>query len=394
MRTAIGSWEALGPEQAQDFAVLQAETGDAEAFDAAGAVPAIDGSRRLRLLALVVLVAVAGGLVLIRPSASTGEADATSGSLTLLAGDLTALLGDAPEVRSVSSAYVPGSGVVATMTVAGVAPLLVDVWLAPLVAAGDSALARLPDREALVLTVFLADDPASSRVIRILPSQVPHPSLWSHASLSSAMSGQPATADASSSRATAQVDAGQQTTATAGSAVPLGADFAAADDRWVVLAGTWEVSGGSYRQTDDGGYDHIAQLTAADAAGRTAGRVEVRMRALDGSPLNAGLVVGLAVPGTRDGATMIDLAADGGYVRWGRYAANGGGYEFVGGATLAQAAVAGEWHTLSVVVADGVAAVSFDGATVGEISGVATGAIGLVTSVAKVEFDDLAIVTS
>ena len=141
-----------------------------------------------------------------------------------------------------------------------------------------------------------------------------------------------------------------------------------------------------YQQSDGLGFDLITRLDKTIPA---AYQYEVRMRGIGGAPLNAGVILAQANPGTREGAVVIDLTDNGGYVRWGKYAAVGGAYEFVGGAALATPLDPAEWHTLKVIVKGETTIVYVDDEQIGDAGLVGAGGVGLVVSQSTVEFDDV-----
>ncbi|MDQ1289410.1 MAG: hypothetical protein QG622_2976, partial [Actinomycetota bacterium] len=162
-------------------------------------------------------------------------------------------------------------------------------------------------------------------------------------------------------------------------------DFSAGAAKWTTLTGTWEVADGVYRQTDASGYDFITQFTGEVPAACT---VTVKIRPA-GDKLGAGLLLGQPRPGTRSGATLVDVT-DGSYLRWGAYS-SGGTYQFTGGNALPGKAVKGQWHVLRVEVSPSRTVLFWDDRNVGEIKPIGKGRVGLVTSVSAVDFDDFSV---
>jgi hypothetical protein len=115
------------------------------------------------------------------------------------------------------------------------------------------------------------------------------------------------------------------------------------------------------------------------------------VRAIDGGDLNAGFVIFQPKKGRRNGATLIDLTDKGGYVRWGHYD-NGGVYVFEGGNRLTAPVNGASGVTLKVMVKDAIVRIYLDDKQVGEFATTKSGGtVGIVTSVAKVAFDDVAL---
>jgi hypothetical protein len=182
----------------------------------------------------------------------------------------------------------------------------------------------------------------------------------------------------------------------AGSAAPAAAgtgaltdDFSTESKNWSPLTGTWKVINGSYQQSDNSGFDFISQFKTTPPAAFT---VSVKMRGLADS-LNAGIMVGQPQQGSRNGATIVDLSSKD-YVRWGAYDVTSGTYKFIGGASLGAAQDLTTQHTLALTISGASTTVAWDGANVGSFAAVSAGFVGLVTSQAAVEFDDLAVIAT
>ena len=147
-----------------------------------------------------------------------------------------------------------------------------------------------------------------------------------------------------------------------------------------------EDQGRYYQQTDKSGYDFISQFGTTVPAAYT---VTVKMRGLADS-LNSGVMIGQPTPGSRQGATIVDLSGKD-YVRWGSYDSTSGTYKFIGGTNLGSTQDPAKWHTIAVTVAKSGTTVKWDGKKIGSF---AAGSVGLVTSQSAVEFDDLAVTTT
>ena len=169
----------------------------------------------------------------------------------------------------------------------------------------------------------------------------------------------------------------------------LTADFSGDAGAWTPLTGTWKIKGGTYQQTDKSGYDFISQFGTTVPAAYT---VTVKMRGLADS-LNSGVMIGQPTPGSRQGATIVDLSGKD-YVRWGSYDSTSGTYKFIGGTNLGSSQDPAKWHTIAVTVAKSGTTVKWDGKKIGSFAAVAAGSVGLVTSQSAVEFDDLAVTTT
>ena len=163
-------------------------------------------------------------------------------------------------------------------------------------------------------------------------------------------------------------------------------DFSVGAEEWSALSGVWRVVDGSYRQLDDSGYDFASYLLDEVV---TDYELRVRMRALDGGLLNAGVMLNRPSGSDRAGTTMLDLTERGSFLRWGHFDENGR-YTYVGGVPVTRAGDPTRWVDLRVAVRAGTGLVWLDDEYVGEFPIFSdAGRIGLVTSVAAVEFDDV-----
>lgn len=400
----------------------------------ASAVPAVmpptqsSFGATLRTLVIVALLAVAG-IVATRGSGgdsnevtvATGVSD---GELMVIASDMTVAIQQDAATTNASSAYVRESGVVLMVTTAGLLPSEMSTWLDSLITPFAERLAGLPEGEGLLVAMHFSDAPGFDRLVRMEADGVTDPATWKTVpitgGLPQAMVAENATngtangtANGAANGATQTTVAAQESTQTTAAAnegavttVPsaeapvttaaaaggtaagdvVSDDFANGDGQWKSLAGSWAVVDGVYQQTDGLGFDLITRLDKTIPA---AYQFEVRMRGIGGAPLNAGILLAQANPGTREGAVVIDLVDNGGYVRWGKYAAVGGAYEFVGGVALEAPLDPAEWHTLKVVVKGETTIVYINDQQIGDAGLVGAGGVGLVVSQSTVEFDDV-----
>jgi hypothetical protein len=374
----------------------------------------------VRSLAVVALLGVAAFAAFGRGAASPTDAQrsdrveriASAPELTVVAADLAAATLERPEAQSAVGAYVTGTGIVLTVQMQGVTPSNLAAWFGDIAAPFATPVAALPEGEAVVVSLDLLDAPSGGRMLRITPDTITTPTAWQQFAVTGAIiaetGGDAGTAgDAVSPVATttpvgeeggdgattaddttATVPSDGATTTVAAAGGSLQDDFSGDSSQWKPLSGTWQITDGVYQQVDASGFDLISRFTGAVPASYT---LEVRLRATSG-PLHAGVIVGQPTPGTREGATMIDLTDNGTYLRWGRYAASGGAYEFVGGAALPEPLDPTQWHTLRVVVKGDTTVVFVDDVQIGDAGPIGAGSVGLVTSQAAVDFDDVRVV--
>ncbi len=162
---------------------------------------------------------------------------------------------------------------------------------------------------------------------------------------------------------------------------------------WSPLAGQWRVTDGEYQQQDNSGFDFISQNSVIPEQRFAA---SVKMRSIEGD-LNAGLLLFQPTKGRRNGAMVVDLANAGSFIRWGHYD-KGGPYVFEDAKRLSTPVDAKKGLTLQVTYADDLIRVFIDNRQVAQFTPQPTdggqprvGGVGLVTSSAKVAFDDFSI---
>jgi hypothetical protein len=378
----------------------------------------------LRMLVIVALLAVAGFVATRNPApASDAATSATAvgisdGELMVIASDITAAMQQDPVTKNASSGYVRKSGLVLIVATSGLLPSDLSTWIDRQLTPYAERLAGLPEGEGVLVAMHFVDAPGFDRLVRMDPANVTDPAAWVivpiAGGLPQALVGETAGDDVAPATSVAAEDpaAGAEGAegagdgaepvtsdpATPASSTPaaeggaasddlvVADDFAAGDGQWRGLAGVWEVVDGAYRQTDALGFDLISRLDVNVPASY---EFEVSLRGVDGSPINAGIILAQANPGTREGATIIDFADGGATIRWGRYAAVGGAYEYIGGVALETPLDPNEWHTLRVVVKGPSTIVYVNDEQIGDAGLVGAGAIGLVTSQSSVEFDNV-----
>lgn len=158
--------------------------------------------------------------------------------------------------------------------------------------------------------------------------------------------------------------------------------FDADSPDWQPLSGSWQRAESSYLQSDASGYDFITQLRRLPPQEFA---ISVDVTAID--VLNGGLVIGQPELGSRRGATLIDFTADGSYLRWGLYDDSSGQYIYLGGAAVSSSFDPFATHRLRIESRSDRTALIVDGTEVAAIDPIPHGHIGLVTSLASVDFD-------
>ena len=417
---------SAGPEPVRPMADVQAVAPAVPATPAEPtsiAPPQSSFGGTIRTLVIVALLAVAG-IVATRgtggetkaPTVATGVSD---GELMVIASDITVAIQQDAATTNASSAYVRESGVVLMVTTSGLLPSEMSAWLDSLITPFAERLGGLPEGEGVLVAMHFSDAPGFDRLVRMEAAGITDPASWVTVPITGGLPESMVTngtTDGTTDGATGTTVAAQEstqttvvtddssptttaptvaptTTAGSGAAAEGSAggdvvsdDFANGDGQWKSLAGTWAVVDGVYQQSDGLGFDLITRL---DKTVPAAYQFEVRMRGIGGAPLNAGVILAQANPSTREGAVVIDLTDNGGYVRWGKYAAVGGAYEFIGGAALATPLDPAEWHSLKVIVKGETTIVYIDDQQIGDAGLVGAGGVGLVVSQSTVEFDDV-----
>lgn len=156
---------------------------------------------------------------------------------------------------------------------------------------------------------------------------------------------------------------------------------------WRPLSGTWEMRDGIYQQMDQEGYDYIALL---DLPAQQHYSMTVRLRMSSGE-MGGGLIYNAPNQDSRAGAQTVDMDSSGRYMRWGYYNADGL-YTYTGGAALDVGLSDGAWHQLRLVTQGATSTIWFDEQEIGQTTNQSTaGYVGLVTSRAQIDFDDLVI---
>lgn len=165
-------------------------------------------------------------------------------------------------------------------------------------------------------------------------------------------------------------------------------DFSVDSTAWQVLSGEWQINDGVYSQKRDIG----ANLTTIFKQPILSDyELTVRFRHQQGD-LGVGLLYNIPNPETRSRAQVIDVTNAGTYLRWGYYAATDE-YIFQGGRPLANHLADGNWHTLKIAVTGTTGILYLNGDTITQLDHQSiSGYLGLFTTQAAVDFDDVKLV--
>lgn len=156
---------------------------------------------------------------------------------------------------------------------------------------------------------------------------------------------------------------------------------------WQSMAGDWVMANGIYSQQQPKGYDYITMLTLAP---QTHYQMEAQLRLGDGE-MGGGFIYNAPNLDNRRGAQSIDMDRQGSFVRWGRYD-DKGNYIYEGGVKLEPPIHDGQWHTLQLLTHGANSTFALDGRLLGQTTNRSTsGYLGLTTSQAQVDFDNVAV---
>ncbi|MEM7030658.1 MAG: hypothetical protein AAF629_13915, partial [Chloroflexota bacterium] len=155
---------------------------------------------------------------------------------------------------------------------------------------------------------------------------------------------------------------------------------------WQPVAGSWTAQDGLYRQNVIEGFDFITMLDHQPLLHYS---FEARFRLIEGE-LGAGFVINAPDINQRAGAQIVDFTQNGTFLRWAYYDKETQAFTYQGGTALTVPVGDGNWHTLRVVVHDTYSDLYVDARKIATIDNVSQGGhVGLTTSQAKVEFDDV-----
>ncbi len=157
---------------------------------------------------------------------------------------------------------------------------------------------------------------------------------------------------------------------------------------WTLLSGSWTADGDVLSQGNGQAYDQMVHFSNFE---QNDYRVEVELRAKPGSIFSGGLLFNVSTFGQRPDSQLFDIVDDGQVIRWAGYDQNGV-FSYVGGLRTRAGFEPDAWHTMAVEVRNGQAAFFVDGDQVGASDSVGdAGYVGLVTSLAEMEFRNFAV---
>ncbi|MEM7092259.1 MAG: family 16 glycoside hydrolase [Actinomycetota bacterium] len=170
-------------------------------------------------------------------------------------------------------------------------------------------------------------------------------------------------------------------------------DYVVFDDElreWNLLSGQWTATDGLLTQGNGQAYDQMVHFSNFEQDDY---RVQVDLRAKEGSIFSGGVLFNIQTFGQRANSQLFDIVDDGQVIRWAGYDQNGV-FSYVGGLRTSAGFDPDDWHTIAVEVRDGRAEFFIDGEFVGASDDVGdAGYVGLVTSLAAMDFRNFSIIT-
>lgn len=398
--------------------------------------------RRILLAAVVTVGLVVAGVKSMGPEGSPNPvlgASTSSPSAQLLTEDLVRLLSATQNTKSVVGSYVPGVGVVISLSVTSVAAGAIAQWwstttapiaerfaaelpndriLVLLHSAGTGGFARtivLPSGSIAEVTSYRLTTAVSEDLNDATPNSVTASLTETESTTPDSTTTNPTTTNSLAPAANTPVSplvpavnpapslptpraiptaperpaVGSPTTVQTVTTPSPGAveTFDNESSNWKPLSGQWKFLDGSYQQIDNAGFDFISQYRVTPPSDFS---VSVKLAAIEGD-LNGGLLLFQKSPGKRAGATVVDLTSSSSYLRWGHYDV-AGVYVFDGGAKTFPLIDQALGATLKVEVQGKKAVVFLNETRIGEfVPAQQSGTPGLISSQSKIRFDDFTV---
>ena len=353
-----------------------------------------------------------GGLLAMRALRPAAPAQILPGQT--LAWDIARAASGSDGVQVASGAYLSGDRLLLYTRTSQTDRARIRTWALMQLEPFADRLAKMPSAEKLTWVIDFGPPPGEQEALTAPLSKAADPSQYKYvsaapgliaASIDAAPTAQPAAAAAQptaqpaaqpSAKPTAQPTAQPAAKPTAAAAVPqtgqplLSTGFdetGGAKSPWLPLAGDWQAHDGIYSQRDNGGYDFISMLNLAPQSNYG---LEAKLRLGEGD-MGGGFIYNAPSQTTRAGAQIVDFDSKGGFLRWGRYD-DKSAYVYGGGVKVDPPINDGQWHDLRLVTHGAASVVSLDGRELGRIANTSTaGALGLVTSKTKVDFDSVSV---
>ncbi len=382
---------------------------------------------RLFVAALLLTILIIGGSLALRVLLPVAPTQLVAGQL--LAWDIAETIRRSPGVQLTSGAYLPGDTLLLYSRLDEPDRARVRGWALLQLEPFRTRLATMAKGETIKWVIDFGPAPAAQEVLIAPLNRAAEATLYRYVSAAPAQlsgataavadSAAPAvpaalagatttvaTTTAASSSTSAVVPAPTTVPAVAANAVPAPVvnngptepltlnpidfgDPVVGAQAWRPLSGDWVVKDGIYRQQRTDGYDYITMLNLAP---QTDYSMAAQLR-LVGGLMGGGFIYNAPRAGSRMGAQVVDLDKQGSFLRWGRFDEQGN-YIYVGGSKVEPPINDGGWHTLALLTHGDKSTVALDGRLMGQITNRSTtGYLGLTTSQASVDFDDVTVTT-
>lgn len=358
---------------------------------------------RLLIGALCLLILVTGGVLALRLLRLASPPQVLTGQL--LAWDIAETVKQAPGVQLASGAYLPGDALLLYSRLDEPDRARVRLWASMQLEPFHDRLAAMAPNETLTWVIDFGPT-AAQEVLTAPLNRAADATLYQYVSAEpgvfSAVTGTTAvTATTALTIASGSVVApvAPSTAGVPASAVvdllpallnPLTFDDPTSSAQaWQFLAGDWVIANGIYSQRQIKGYDYITMLMLAP---QTHYQMEAQVRLVDGE-MGGGFIYNAPNLDNRRGAQSVDMDQQGGFIRWGRYDDNGN-YVYEGGVKVEPSMHDGQWHTLQLLTHGANSTIALDGRILGQATNRSiSGYLGLTTSQAHVDFDNVAVTT-
>lgn len=319
----------------------------------------------------------------------------------LLAWDIAETIKQSPGAEVASGAYLPGNTLLLYSRLTEPDRSRVRTWAAMQIEPFRARLATMANDETLTWVIDFGPAAAEQEVITAPLNRAADAALYRYVSAAPgggvvAKASTPMTVTTPVGASVAPVAAAAPVTPTLAATTVLTAPLllnkltfadAASASAWQPLSGDWAVNNGLYSQRQSKGYDFISMLNTAP---QTHYQLEAQLRLNEGE-MGGGFIYNAPNPDNRRGAQSVDMDRQGSFIRWGRYDESGN-YVYEGGTKIDPPINDGQWHTLQVVTHGAKSTFALDGRALGQATNrSAKGYLGLTTSQAQVDFDNVTV---
>lgn len=348
---------------------------------------AVNKSRLVQTAATAIIFVVIGafGMRLVL-SVLESEPPPVVASGHTLAWQIAQTIGQSDQVLQSSGTYTPNAGMFLYTHLASDSSNQVRIWAEQQLGTFANQFANFGEAEPFTWLIDYGNPTIGQELIQSPLARAADPT--SHTYLSLQIPGEPLNATDTAATAVPEAEVPESVEPVEETAVStLSLDFDGTPGDWLPLTGSWELADGIYAQRDPSGFDMITMLNQAlpDVY-----QLQTDFRIIDGT-MGGGLIFNAPAADSRNGAQILDFDNNGGFIRWARYAEDGG-YIYEGGTAVEPSVMDGNWHTLQVQLNEAEVIYRLDGQEFGRSPRVGNGRYaGLVTSLTNAEFDNFLI---